>query len=159
MSTCGDGTSDSIGGSLIAAIAVQPSPVRSSLQTSLNLVLLGIAVISFNLGAGWFVEQSAALIAEGTAIVAGTAYILGSATQYGFPVHTPSTPMAAQTAVSVFLLVPALLGGRPNQGIMTLVTSQTRSGRMTRQILLACQVAPPFIGAAIRLGVVAGLTT
>src|SRR5262249_16304145 len=83
-------------------------------------------------------------------------YVLGSATYYGFPAHTPSSGVTAQTAVSALLLVPALLGGRPNQGIMTLVTSETRSGRMTRQILLAGIIAPTFIGTAIRLGVVAG---
>jgi len=135
----------------------EPFPGRASPQTALSFVLLGVALISFTLGGRWFsLGQISALIAAGNGIIAATGYIFGSASYYGFPIHTPASRMAVHTAISFIVIVLALLGGHPSQGIMTLVTSATRSGRMARQILLAGIVAPPFVAALTRLGVIVG---
>src|SRR4029077_1038480 len=45
---------------------------------------------------------------------------------------------------------------RPTDGMMTLVTIDTNSGSMARQILLSAIVAPPLIGGLTRLGDKAG---
>src|SRR5262249_10252654 len=63
--------------------------------------------------------------------------------------------MALHEAVTFILLALATLCSRPNDGIMSLVTSDTRSGSMARRILWAGIVAPPLVGALTRIGVVA----
>ena len=64
--------------------------------------------------------------------------------------------MAVQTATTFIMLVVALLGGRPHDGVMSLVTSGTNSSRMAARILGAWIVVPPLVGVATRLGVLAG---
>jgi PAS domain S-box-containing protein len=142
---------------LVDGASSEPFAGRPSPQTALNFVLLAVALISFNLRGRWFsLGQITALIAAGNSIIPATGYIFGSASYYGLPIHPPGAGMAVHTAIPFIVIAFALLAGHPNQGIMTLVTSETRSGRMTRQILLAGIVAPPFVAALTRLGVMAG---
>ncbi len=133
-----------------------PFPGRPSPQTSLNFVLLGAALFSFNLGWPIRLGQIVATLAGFNAIAAVTGYIFSARTFYGFPLSTPATGMAVHTAVSFILLVAALLSRRPSDGMMTLVTSDTHSGSMARRILQAAIVAPPLVGVMTRLGVEAG---
>jgi hypothetical protein len=140
-----------------APTAMQPFPGRPSPQTSLNFALLGAALFSLNLGI-WplYLAQIGAIAAGVNAIAAATGYTFGTRTLYGFPLHTPAIGMAVHTAISFVLLVVALFCRRPNDGIMTLVTSDTHSGAIVRRILLAGIIAPPSVGIVTRLGVAAG---
>jgi len=52
-------------------------------------------------------------------------------------------------------LALGLLCSRPNDGMMSLVTSDTHGGAMARRILLAGSLAPPLIAASTRIGVYA----
>jgi PAS domain S-box-containing protein len=133
----------------------EPFPDRSSPQTSLNFVLLGAALLSFNIGWPIRLGQIVAILAEANAIAAVTGYIFSAHTFYGFPPYAP-TGMSVRTAVSFILLLAALLCRRPTDGMMTLVTSDTNSGTMARRILLAAIVAPPLTGVMTRLGAAAG---
>lgn len=140
-----------------APTASQPFPGRPSPQTALNFVLLGSALFAFNEGVGLIsVGQIAAIAAGANAVAAATGYIFTTHTLYGVPLNTSAIGMAVETAIAFLLLVIALLFRRPSDGMMTLVTSDTESGHMTRRILLAGIVAPPFVGALSRLGVAAG---
>jgi PAS domain S-box-containing protein len=135
----------------------QPFPGRPSPQTSLNLALFGAALLSFNLGIAKFsVGQGGALVTAANAAVAATGYIFSTRVFYGFPTYAPAIGMAVHTATAFVILVVALLAGRPHDGVMSLVTSSTNSARMARRILAAGLVAPPLVGVATRLGVVAG---
>ena len=135
--------------------ASRPFPGRPSPQTSLNFVLLGAALFSFNLGWPIQLGQSVATLVGANSIAAVTGYIFSARTFYGFPLYAP-TGMAVHTAVSFVLLAAALLCRRPNDGMMTLVTSETHSGSMARQILRAAIAAPPLVGVMTRLGALAG---
>src|SRR5262249_26257851 len=57
------------------------------------------------------------------------------------------------SAVAFILVSMALLFSRPHDGMMSLVVSDTRSGRMARRILWAGILAPPLVGALTRIGV------
>ena len=139
-----------------APTASQAFPGRPSPQTSLNFVLLGAVLFSFNLGWPIHLGQIGAIVTGANSLAAMTGYIFGARTLYTFPLRTPAIGMAVHTAISFVMLIIALLCRRPNDGMMTLVTSDTSSGRMARRILLAGIVAPPFVGAMTRLGVAAG---
>ncbi len=99
--------------------------------------------------------QGFALAAGANAVVALTGYIFSTRQFYGFPFIPADIGMAIHTAASFVLLALALLCSRPNDGMMSLVTSDTRSGRMAREILLVGIVAPPLIGALTAIGVYA----
>jgi signal transduction histidine kinase/DNA-binding response OmpR family regulator len=140
-----------------APTASQPFPGRPLPQTSLNFVLLGAVLLSFNLGIWPLHLGQVAWIAVGAnSITAATAYIFSTRTLYGFPLHTPAIGMAVHTSIAFVILFVALLCRRPNEGMMTLVTSDTHSGAIARRILLAGIIAPPLVGALTRLGVAAG---
>jgi PAS domain S-box-containing protein len=133
-----------------------PFPGRPSPQTSLNFVLLGAVLFVFNLGWPIRLGQIGAIVAGANSIAALTGHIFGARTFYGFPLHSQANGMAVHTAISFVLLVAALLCRRPNEGMMTLVASETNSGSMARRILLAAIVAPPLVGVMTRLGIEAG---
>jgi PAS domain S-box-containing protein len=135
--------------------ASEPFPNRPSPQTSLNFVLLGATLLSFNLGWPIRLGQTVATLAGANAIAALTGYIFSARTFYGFPPYA-STGMSVPTAVSFILLAAAVLCRRPADGMMTLVTSETHSGSMARRILRAAIIAPPLVGMMTRLGAAAG---
>jgi hypothetical protein len=129
-------------------------PGRPAPQTAANFALIGAAIATYN--ARFLpirIGQVGALAVGVNAIVAGTGYIFSTDQFYGFPSIASESGMAVHTAASFILLAMALLCSRPNDGIMSLVTSDTRSGAMARQILLAGILAPAVVGALTRIGV------
>ncbi|MGE3759723.1 MAG: PAS domain S-box protein [Pseudobdellovibrionaceae bacterium] len=139
------------------ATADQPFPGRPSPQTSFNFLLLGLAIVAFNLRLiSIYAGQTCVILVGANALVAATGYIFSTNQFYGFPVYTPAIGMAIHTSLSFIFLAAALLFSRPNEGMMTLVTSATQSGRIARKILLTCVVIPPLVGGLTRIGVVAG---
>jgi PAS domain S-box-containing protein len=131
---------------------VQPHTVAPSPQASLGLLLMGAALVAFNVRNGTHFGQIAAIGAGANAIAAANGYIFSAPTASGLPLTTASMTMT----VHVILLVCALFCRRPNEGIMTLVTSDTQSGAIARQILAAAIFVPPIVGGLTRLGTVAG---
>jgi PAS domain S-box-containing protein len=139
------------------ATTMQPFPGRPSPQASLNFFLLGVAILSFNLRfIPVFLGQVCAILIAINAVIVVTGYVFSTAHAYGFPIIKPSVGMAVHTAIVFILLAGALLCSRPNEGILTLVISDTRSGTWVRQILLASIFVPPFVGALARIGVILG---
>jgi PAS domain S-box-containing protein len=139
--------------------AISPAehyPGRPSPQTSANFSILGAALLFYNLRRPSIrMGQVCAIFVGANAVVAMTGYIFSASEFYGFPSIESATGMAIHTAASFILLVLALLSSHPNEGMMSLVTSDTRSGRMARQMLLAGILAPPLVGALTRIGVYA----
>ena len=128
----------------------RPSPLAAS-----NFMLFGAALLAYNLRSVPIrLGQTFVLMAGANASVVFTGYILGTSQFHGFQML--GTGMAVHTAAAFILLTVALLLGRPDDGMMSLVTSGTRSGAMARQILFTGMVAPPVVGILTRVGVVAG---
>jgi len=130
-------------------------PGRPSPQTSANFMLFGAALLAYNLRSLPIrLGQICVLMGGANASVVFTGYILGTSQFHGFPML--GTGMAVHTAAAFILLAVALLLSRPDDGMMSLLTSGTRSGAMARQILFTGMVAPPVVGILTRVGVVAG---
>jgi len=131
-------------------------PGRPSLQTSASLAVLGAGVLVYNLRCFPIrVGQAGALIAGANAVVAVTGYIFNTSQFYALPSLWSDIGMATNTAVSLILLALALLCSRPTEGMMSLVSSDTRSGGIARKILLTGGLAPPLVGMLTRVGVLA----
>jgi len=132
-------------------------PGRPSPQTSGNFALLGAALLFYNLE--FFairLGQVCAVAVSANATVAVTGYIFSTNQFYGFPAFVSDIGMAVHTAASFILLTAALLCSRPMDGMMSLLTSGTRSSGMARRILLTATLAPPLVGALTLIGVSAG---
>jgi PAS domain S-box-containing protein len=131
-------------------------PGRPGPQTAANLALLGVASLIYNsrflpIRAG----QVFVITAGANAVVAMTGYIFNTKEFYGFPTIQADIGMGLNSALSFILISLAILCSRPNDGMMSLVTSDTRSGGMARQILAVGILAPPLVGALTRIGVFA----
>ncbi|MDD4976096.1 MAG: PAS domain-containing sensor histidine kinase [Bacteriovorax sp.] len=138
-----------------AATARSPFPGRPSPQTSFNFFLLGVAALSFHVQfIPKYLRQVCAILIGVNSLIAATGYIFSTAQSYGFPVYLSATGMAINTTIGFILLSAALLSARPNEGMMTLLTSDTHSGGMARRIILASVLVPPFVGALTRIGVI-----
>lgn len=127
-------------------------------QTGINFVLLGIALLVRDERRGTvFVRQAAALSTAANAIAVLTAHILDTSGPLGASYRVPPLGMVPLTALSFLLLAIARLASRPEEGLMTLVVSDTRSGAMARRTLVAGLLGAPVIGSLTRLGVARGL--
>lgn len=136
----------------------QPFPGRPSPQASLNFIFFGISILIYNLPFPFIrVGQMCALIVNANSIVSFTGFIFSTEEFYGFPVYKPAIGMAAPTAVTFLMLGVGLLCRRPREGMMSLVTSETKSGGIARSILFAGIFVPPLVGAITHIGVSAGL--
>jgi PAS domain S-box-containing protein len=128
-----------------ASIPPELYPGRSSPQTATNFLLLGAALLVYNVPVLQVrVGQILALSAGANAVITVTGYIFSTKEFYGFPEF--GTGMALHTAAAFILLTASLLLSRPSEGMMALVTSGTRSGAMARQIFLTGVLGPPLVG-------------
>jgi PAS domain S-box-containing protein len=135
----------------------QPYPGRPSPQTAMNFLILSLGILCFHLspmliGFG----QLCALAVSANAILSMTGYIFSVDQYFGFPIYNPAIGMAIHTALSFVLLSVALIFSRPKEGMMALVTSETRSGVIARNIFLTGILAPPLVGIFTHIGVALG---
>ena len=122
-----------------------------------GLALLGVSILAHELrGVPVRVAQAGALAVAAAATVALTSYIFDTRPFDGFAMGASDAGMALHTAASLILLAVALLCSRPVEGMMSLVTSDTRSGSTARRMLWTAVAAPPLIGLLTRVGVRAG---
>ena len=138
-------------------LAGQSFPGRPSPQAAVNFTPIGISLLYQNHRLPSHVAQICTLAVGANAIVAMTGYLFSTEQYHGFPVYAPALGMAVHTAGAFVMLAIALLFSRPRDGMMSLMTSETRSGGIARRVLLAGIVAPPLVGMLTRLGVVIGL--
>ena len=144
---------------LIGNRTVQPLdyPGRLSPQTAANFVVVGATMFALSLGrlpTAWL--QACALGVGANSVIAATGYFFSVNEVYGFPPLDVGVGMAVHTAMSFILISGALLFSRPNEGMMSLTTSNTLSGAMARRIVVAAMAAPPTIGVLTLLGRSAG---
>ncbi len=124
-----------------------------AVQAAAGVPVLGAALLFYNVRRlSIRIGQVSALAAGANAFGAMMGNIFSTQVDEFLPVRF-ETGVGFYSAASVVLLCVALLFRRPNEGILSLVTSDTRIGAMTRRTLLAGIVAPPLIGVLTRIGV------
>src|SRR5262249_4976474 len=122
-----------------------------------NFVLMGAAILAYNLPVrSKLAGQICVIAAMINAFIAMNGYVFSASQAYGLPFHVPTNGMTIQTAIGFIILAVALLCSRPDEGVMSLATSDTRTGGMTRRILWVGILTPPLAGALTRIGVLAG---
>ncbi len=132
-------------------------PGRPSPQTAANLAILGAGLLIYNIRPFRArIGQACALLAGGNAIIAMTGYLFDTHEFYGFPAISPDIGMAVNSSASFILLALAMLCSRPDEGMMSLVVSDTRSGGTARRLIWAGSLVIPLAGVLTRLGVLAG---
>ncbi|MBV8455193.1 MAG: hypothetical protein JO122_01085, partial [Acetobacteraceae bacterium] len=131
-------------------------PNRIAPNTALDLLIIGLALLSINLEVhrGW---RPAQLLALTAAIIAALAFM-----GYAYSVVLLSRvasyiPMALHTAVGFMLLSAAILCARPEQGVMAVIVSGAHGGRIFRRLLPAAVFTLFVIGWLQLLGESAGL--
>jgi PAS domain S-box-containing protein len=131
----------------------QHYPGLPSVQTAANLVILGACLLAYNTRfLPIRIGEGCVLIMGANAAVVMTQYIFGTGELYEFPQDVSEVGMFVHTSASFILMAVAMICSRPNDGIMSLVTSDTRTAGMTRRILLAGVLAPVVGALLIRIG-------
>jgi PAS domain S-box-containing protein len=135
-------------------------PGRPSPQAAMNFFLLGGVFLArslrFRRHCRHSIAQLCALLAGANSLIVVTGYIFSAKLLYGFPLYAPAIGLALPTSIAFILLSIAVLFSRPNEGVMTLVTSDTRAGGIARRVVLSSFLIPPLVGALGKIGVVAG---
>jgi PAS domain S-box-containing protein len=124
-----------------------------SIPTAVSFAMLGAALLFYNLRCVSIrLAQVLSLAVAANAFGVITGNILSSQFDEFLPFEF-DMGIVLQTAGSFVLMCIALLFSRPTEGMMSLVTSDTRAGAMTRRTLLAGVLAPPLVGVVTRIGV------
>lgn len=135
----------------------QPFPGRPSPQTSLNFMLQSMALIVTILSVkAIFISQLFLTLAFINSLISLSGYIFGISDFYMLSSKVPAIGMAIHTALSFILLILAQLFKKPDQGIMTLLLSNTRTGKLIRELHLVSFLALPLVGYFTKMGVLTG---
>ena len=135
----------------LASVA-EPYPGRSSPQAAANFILFGIDLIFFRYAFfPSYLRQVTTLVIAANTLIILTAYIFGASSIYGL-FEVSSFGIAEPTAVAFMLLAIALLFSRPDEGVMSLLTSPTQSGSIARRIALIIVLGGPLVGGLTREG-------
>jgi PAS domain S-box-containing protein len=120
-------------------------PNRMAPNTALNFLLIGLALLSFDVRTrrGRYPAQFLSLTMGALALLALTGYVFGVTVFYRF---TSLRPMALNTAISFLILALALLGARPGRGLTRVLFSNTTGGSMMRRLLPTAMLLPLALG-------------
>jgi two-component system, sensor histidine kinase and response regulator len=114
-------------------------------NTALDLFLIGtaLALLDVNLRRRHRPSEWLALTAGLIALLALVGYAFGVRPFFGVGWFNP---MALNTALACAVLCVGILSARPDQGLMTEITSEFSGGRMARRLLPAAVCIPVFLG-------------
>lgn len=132
------------------------APNRVSLNSSLNFLLLGCALLLLTrrrLKSGHIV-QLFTLLALLIALLGLLGYIYQVNPLYGL---SPYTQMALNSSVAFILLCLSILFLHPDCGVMTVITNSHAGGIMARRLFPALFTLPPILGWLVFLGVWGGI--
>jgi PAS domain S-box-containing protein len=134
-------------------------PGRPSPLAAVGLALLGACLLWFELSPPRFIlaGQIGLVLVAADAVVALTGHVFGVSALYLFTLRGAFMVMSITTALGFLMLSTALLCSRPNEGIMTLISSGSHSGAIARRIVLFLILGPPLVGFVTLMGVDAGL--
>jgi PAS domain S-box-containing protein len=120
-------------------------------NAALNFVFLGLALLARRLRGGragrpahWLVLPVAL-----TSLLVVIGYLYGTT---GFITFQLQLPMALNTALFFLAASFALIGARPDQGVVALFVSGSPGGAITRRFLPALLLIPLVFGAVVNLG-------
>jgi serine phosphatase RsbU (regulator of sigma subunit) len=118
---------------------------RVAPNTGLNFLLVGLALALIEVEARKSVRpaQILALATTAIALISLVGYAYGVGALYGF---TSYIPMALNTALAFALLAVGVLCARPNQGIMTVLSSESAGGVTLRRLVPAAVAIPALLG-------------
>jgi PAS domain S-box-containing protein len=138
-----DGAGAEFGANARVADDQRVSPI--ALNTALSLLLIGtaLALLDVNIRRRHRPSEWLALAAGLIALLALVGYAYGVKPLFGVGWFNP---MALNTAVACGALCAGILCARPDQGLMTEVTSEYSGGRMARRLLPAAVCIPVFLG-------------
>jgi PAS domain S-box-containing protein len=132
------------------------APGRMSPATAFNFVLVGVALLLLDVKqrTDWPMAQLLALVVGNVAFFA----LMGYAYDIQILVRlNPFSSIALHTALTFLVLALAILGARPDQGIMVSITRDTVGGYMVRLLLPAVIVLSFLISWLYLIGWRAGL--
>jgi signal transduction histidine kinase/CheY-like chemotaxis protein len=120
-------------------------PNRMAPNTALNFLLVSLALLVLDVETRRRRRpaQLPALAATLVSLLAIVGYAYSAMFLYGIG---PAIPMALNTAVAFFLLSLGILCARPDQGLMTFITSAGAGGAMARRLLPAAIAIPAVLG-------------
>ncbi len=139
-----------------AATAVAFFPGRMAPATALNFLLIGAALLLWDvrLGRAGYPTEWLTLGALLVAMVAMLGYTYGVQSLYRLATYSSVAP---HTALTFAVMGLGILAARPEQSLMALVTSSGPGGLLTRRLLPAAIFVPPVLGALRLAGQRAGL--
>jgi len=127
----------------LRAVTETRSAGRTAPITAAGLVALAAALLNLERRPGRWLPQGVALGCGVASVAALVGYVCEMP-----PLYTigPYTGMALPTAVSLIFLCVGILCARPDGELMTIVTSDTIGGVMTRRLLPAAIGVPVLLG-------------
>ncbi len=144
-----DASGDAVSPDAKAATAARAGDDGAGVQiapnTALTLLFVGIALalLEVNLWGRRRPSEWLALAAGLIALLALVGYAYGVKPLFGVGWFNP---MALNTAVAAGALAIGILCARPDQGLMTAITSEYSGGRMARRLLPAAVCIPVLLG-------------
>ncbi len=133
----------------VTAVATS-APGRMAVNTALNFLLLGSALFLLSRPRSFYPGiQAFTVIAFFISLLGLLGYIYGIQEFYGFGSYTK---MAVHTAIAFLILCTGILCLHPDQGIMSMITSQHAGGIMVRRLVLPVLVIPPILSGMILAG-------
>ena len=132
------------------------SPNRMAFSAALSLFIAGIALLLIDVKSIQDYEPVQILAAIGALIslLALIGYAYGSSALYHIPQYTA---IALYAALSLALLFIGILFARPDNGIMSIITSKSLGGIIARRLIPAVITIPFILGLLWQLGVKANL--
>jgi PAS domain S-box-containing protein len=130
----------------------------TSPQAALNFLCMGVSLLIYTFFPRLIVyTQFAILFCAVNSEIALTGYIFGADEIYGFPKPSYGMGMAIQTAVCFLISCVALVCSKPQEGFTKILfREKSRSGAVTRKIILTIIFGPIVIGTMTRLGLYFG---
>ena len=126
-------------------------PDRMAENAALNFLLLGLALVSLRTRVGgWRAAHWLVLPVGVLSLLVVIGYLYHTA---GFITFQMELPMALNTAVLFLAAAFAVVAQHPQDGVMSLVVSDTAGGRITRRLLPALLLVPLLLGGLIDHGI------
>lgn len=130
------------------------APGRMAPATAFNFLLLGLTVLFADVPQAALFRQICVVLAAAFGFLALCGDIFSVSSLYAIG---PYRPVAVHTACGFLAASAAYVWGRPTEGVMSLMASDTDAGVLARRLLPAIVVVPVAIGWLRLLGQRAGL--
>jgi PAS domain S-box-containing protein len=138
----------------LRASGATTAPGRMTPATVLNFLLFGLAVLFAETPQAQFFRQASIAVVAASAFLALCGYVFGVT-----PLHVmgPNGAVPIHTAIGFLAASVAYVCGRPHEGVMPLLASDTRAGSLVRRRIPFVILVPITIGGLRLLGQHAGL--